>query len=321
MQRHTDLNDFRCGKCGSTTAEEYCEDEESPGGTGLICNNCTMAFLLNFCATEGTSDGDGDSETDESADVAPPPPPAAAAAATIPADKHSVEEHTTLPEAVESLRDEGVYFKEMLHICASCCKGPAQPGLRQKYTLSAGEKLSKCSACKSIYFCSKECQKSAWKLHKNACNAFAKDHKIACVLMTNPSNCKEVYLDASDPRFDQAVPSPVLNKCGIPLALLPVRPGENNQWCTFLLIDPSTGFAPMQYQSLGEVLLCRKDRMPITPIHVYQLGDFISGILDYYGGDDSPAAIAKRFMNREYFINFLTEHKDGNYFNPLGAAW
>lgn len=40
--------------------------------------------------------------------------------------------------------------------------------------------------------------------------------------------------------------------------------GENNQWCTFLMIDPISGYAPPPWSMLGTVLICRKDRMPIT---------------------------------------------------------
>ena len=31
------------------------------------------------------------------------------------------------------------------------------------------EQLKKCSACKTVRYCSKECQKKAWKIHKRTC--------------------------------------------------------------------------------------------------------------------------------------------------------
>ncbi len=35
------------------------------------------------------------------------------------------------------------------------------------------EKLQKCAQCKAAFYCGKECQKKAWKLHKPACKAAA----------------------------------------------------------------------------------------------------------------------------------------------------
>jgi hypothetical protein len=36
----------------------------------------------------------------------------------------------------------------------------------------SGEKFPHCSQCKLVYYCSKECQKTAWKIHKHLCALF-----------------------------------------------------------------------------------------------------------------------------------------------------
>lgn len=138
--------------------------------------------------------------------------------------------------------------------------------------------------------------------------------------MISPSEMKQVYLDPTDQVFDAAALSPAISRCGIPLCLLPIKAGENNQWCTFLMIDPISGWAPPQYQSLGKVLLLRRDRMPVTKAHVYQLGDFICNIVDHFGGNDDKN-IHKTMMTREAFITFLVQHAEGYFNNSLGISW
>jgi len=211
--------------------------------------------------------------------------------------------------------------KPVLNICAMCCKGPRSTfdkcvEVESSYHLDS--ELLKCSNCNQAFFCSQNCQKKAWNLHKISCKGI--EGKIACIEMKSPSEMNQVYLDPNDPVFDQAALSPAINRCGIPLCLLPIRAGENNQWCTFLMIDPITGWAPNQYQSLGTVLLLRRDRMPVTKAHVYQLGDFINNILDCFGGNDDKN-IHKTMMTREAFITFLVQNKKGYYRNALGVSW
>jgi hypothetical protein len=48
-----------------------------------------------------------------------------------------------------------IKMRNVFHICAMCCRGPAQEGLHKRFELSAGTSLSSCSACHSASFCSK----------------------------------------------------------------------------------------------------------------------------------------------------------------------
>ena len=43
----------------------------------------------------------------------------------------------------------------------------------------------KCSECKSVYFCNKDCQKNAWKIHKKHCGKDLFKHCIQCGKIPN----------------------------------------------------------------------------------------------------------------------------------------
>lgn len=210
--------------------------------------------------------------------------------------------------------------KPVYTICALCCKGPKQIGLEKLLEID-DKALKTCSACHSAYFCSRTCQAAAWKLHKKTCTAFKNEGLISCVIMTSPMDCKQVFLKADDPVFDSSTPSPAMWKCDIPLCLQQIEPGFNNQWCTYLMIEPVSGMAPYPWCDLGKVLLCRRDRMPITPEHVHQLGDFICDIVNSFGGEDD-SNIHKYRMTKEAFLSFLQEHLlEDCRFNAMGISW
>ena len=56
---------------------------------------------------------------------------------------------------------------EMKSACANCGATECQEGTP----------LKKCSGCRTVYFCSGECQKAAWKDHKIVCRGGAKKKK------------------------------------------------------------------------------------------------------------------------------------------------
>jgi ankyrin repeat protein len=38
-------------------------------------------------------------------------------------------------------------------------------------TTTTGQKMKKCGACKTVYYCNRECQTANWPLHKQVCSA------------------------------------------------------------------------------------------------------------------------------------------------------
>ena len=67
--------------------------------------------------------------------------------------------------ALESAADHGLDYKgrNQSRICAACGATHAKAPLKR------------CSLCQSVSYCSRECQKADWKVHKPACKARAKE--------------------------------------------------------------------------------------------------------------------------------------------------
>ena len=288
-----------CEQCGSTDHDEY----RIIAQTGrFICRICVMDYLLKACDDENSDGVDSSNDLDNNTFHR--------------SDESRVVAYYNVTESINTLRYEGVYFKQMLRICANCCKGPSQEALMREFVLSSGSQLDVCSACSCAYFCSALCRQEAEKFHWIPCYAFSQDKKIACVSMTDPVNCIQIFLDPMDRSFDRAIPSKVMVLCDIPLALLPMSPGQTSQVCLDLLIEPDTGLTPAQYQYLGkEVLICRQDRMPITLDHMHLLTQFIAGIVAAYR-EAEPQFVCKTKITAGNFISFLT-----NTHHPRGASW
>ena len=65
------------------------------------------------------------------------------------------------------------------------------------------------------------------------------------------------------------------------------------------MIDPTSGFAPIQFQDLGN-LLWWPDLMPITADHVSALGDFFCSLLDRYGDGLVPGEVAASHATKQH---------------------
>eukprot|EP00928_Gymnodinium_smaydae_P038677 TRINITY_DN26627_c0_g1_i1.p1 TRINITY_DN26627_c0_g1~~TRINITY_DN26627_c0_g1_i1.p1 ORF type:complete len:279 (+),score=35.50 TRINITY_DN26627_c0_g1_i1:81-839(+) len=84
--------------------------------------------------------------------------------------------------------------------------------------------------------------------------------------------------------------SPLSTVLGFPLRLSRVLPRSDlreradwdNQWATWMMIDPKTGFAPDNWQSfVGPVVVWRSDGQ-ISSDDMCLLNDFLDGLLDKY---------------------------------------
>lgn len=124
------------------------------------------------------------------------------------------------------------------------------------------------------------------------------------------------YLKPNDPQFELASASKVMHLIGIPLCLLEIKKGENNQWCTFFMADPYTGLAPRPWTSLGTVLILRRDRVPITEEQVALLGDYFCDLMDQFGDEDNEN-VHKRSMTKLGFTEFLA----CGHLNGMGLGW
>lgn len=167
-------------------------------------------------------------------------------------------------------------------VCACCNKGSEETvkalGLSRKRYVS-GTALLRCAGCRSAYFCGTQCQKAVWKTHKLACLKW-KEGLVACVELADwpagrsPKMQQVFHPVAYLQQLQASFPSPIMALVGIPLMVSPLERGTNNQWCTYMMAEPSSGFAPMQFQDLGKSILWRRDLMPITEENICVLGDF-----------------------------------------------
>jgi hypothetical protein len=78
-----------------------------------------------------------------------------------------------------------------------------------------------------------------------------------------------------------------------------------------LNINPSTGWAPDAWQhSIGNVIVAKPDKTPLTGNTLAAITDYVSDILDGFS-EVGPKGVAKRFYGprrRELLDEYIVEH-------------
>lgn len=178
----------------------------------------------------------------------------------------------------------------------------------------------RCSRCKSVRYCSRECQRRDWTVgdHKERCGHFAQQQISAggasggssvSVVSIFDSQVKDLELGA-----EEMPPTgggngwelcPVVSMLGVPLAIKKVAPcgcqmcvGSHSpipesrlQVATRLAIEPHNGLAPPRWQGgphnhLGTVIAARTDHQAFTGQDWAVLDDYIyNNIFDVWGMD------------------------------------
>jgi hypothetical protein len=104
--------------------------------------------------------------------------------------------------------------------------------------------------------------------------------------------------------------SPATELCGVPLVVqkteilspLGDQCGYDNQWSTWLMIDPVSGLAPPAWQSwVGPTIVYRPGGSNLNGGDLDILVEFFGSLLDDYGEDDFDY---KTKLNPEYFQKF-----------------
>ncbi|KAH7323529.1 hypothetical protein BKA65DRAFT_435441 [Rhexocercosporidium sp. MPI-PUGE-AT-0058] len=178
-----------------------------------------------------------------------------------------------------------------------------------------GEK--KCNACKCTYYCSPECQKIDWPLHKTRCKFLQNypptsgPNTISCVKMHSLHNRYEAAEISSEHAVFKTKPLPVTAKFGYPLVMfrevegLQRDMGTDNQHATWLNIDPNTGFAPPNWQGgIGTVVVAAADGKPLSVPILSAITDYVSDILDAFGDGGVPTAK----YSRARLDKFIAQH-------------
>lgn len=108
-------------------------------------------------------------------------------------------------------------------------------------------------------------------------------------------------------------PCPVPRLAGIPLMMARTRPyvtlrdqrDYDNQWATYLMIEPNSGFAPLEWQSLvGPVLVYRDDNGAFNSDDMLMLNEYLTWQLDNYA--DGPGTVTPQDLTPQAFQKFKT---------------
>ena len=150
--------------------------------------------------------------------------------------------------------------------------------------------------------------------------------RLACVgevgLGGYPDRYRHVLYPRQHSMFD--VPKegtcPVPALLGVPLCIVKTptnlpsnaeRQRFDNQWATWLNIDPATGFAGFEWQSfVGSVMIYRPGGEDISRTDLFILIDAVAGILDKFG-DDGPFNYAE-FITPKLLAGYKTSHVENS---------
>lgn len=117
-------------------------------------------------------------------------------------------------------------------------------------------------------------------------------------------------------------PSPVPSLLEVPLVFQRLTAHTkhtaalDNRMVTFMNINPTTGFAPPEWQQcVGNVLVARKDRKPLLEQHVEVVWMHCDGILDRFGDGEGPPTDE---YSKQAFEEYWTYYKEGMILNDCG---
>ena len=175
-----------------------------------------------------------------------------------------------------------------------------------------------CPHCNGVTYCSTLCVKEDWEDYKPNCHGFAstvKDATVKAVQIHAKTGgggyYSKFWLSPEDPIFNTK-PVPISQKIGFPLLVgRPMNesmrgPLTDNQHATWLMIDPITGFAPLEWQSrVGNVLVARADGKALETNTLGAITDYISDILDAFG---NGVAAAQKYYNRDRLDKYIADH-------------
>ncbi|KAJ6588788.1 hypothetical protein B0H19DRAFT_922068 [Mycena capillaripes] len=186
------------------------------------------------------------------------------------------------------------------------------------------QSFQRCSRCKATIYCSQDCQKADWKIHKILCLPLLPEGTVRGIVIPCDSDRRlrngifhEIDLDATHPIHTEGIVCPVSAKIGLPIVIyrhlkenpLSMRrdPGLDNQKATYLMIDPESGFALPEWQMcVGSVTVMRKDGKPLTLESIETIWMYHDHLLDLFGDGATP----RRTLTGDGFKKYCTNYKE-----------
>jgi len=110
--------------------------------------------------------------------------------------------------------------------------------------------------------------------------------------------------------------APALDLCGIPLVIEKVNPVKplsdrwefDNQWTTYMMIEPRSGFAPFEWQAFnGPVLVYRPGGLDFGVNDMVAVNEFTDQLLDLYPSDSAVDPMS--WLNPSFFQEFLKRNR------------
>ncbi|KAL8771141.1 MAG: hypothetical protein Q9209_003312 [Squamulea sp. 1 TL-2023] len=144
-----------------------------------------------------------------------------------------------------------------------------------------------------------------------------KPDTIGCVMLRSQGGGGSGYEEATVLHTDdiyKLAPTPITQKLGFPLILRQtgnsISASKDNPHAAWLMIDPSTGLAPMEWQSgVGDVLVVRADGEPLDIGTLAAVTDYLSDIVDAFSDGMDGAEIARVFYQGGKLGKYVKEHE------------
>ena len=173
-----------------------------------------------------------------------------------------------------------------------------------------------CPRCNGGTYCSILCVREHWEDHKPHCHARTSiDKKVKAVMIHSQKDGGgrySAFLLPCDDLIFKTTPVPISHEIGYPLLVhrpqdrLVRGPLADNRHATWLMIEPSNGFAPMEWQSrVGNVIVARADGGALEISTLGAITDYVSDIVDAFaGGMGAPTT----YYNRNRLDKFIVDH-------------
>ena len=171
----------------------------------------------------------------------------------------------------------------------------------------------RCSACKCVYYCSANCQKSDWSKHKPECQKQQKDlkpEKVQTKVVVDegksdePKEIRQVTVVVAEGTTANEVKMPEtelgLDKgwklCKFPtmfgvslmykrLSYLKQKP--SHEMSIFLLVEPKSGLADYEFQmQVGRMAFAKTDLSDFTTSLYWDVYSYAYHLMDFYGDED-----------------------------------